>query len=82
MCPFIRLVTPILAVNFPEKSNVLWTPPAEENEVVEPRRMLVKTHEREERVEDLVVDFKPGVFLRLCEESVQHSSHDHKENSS
>lgn len=49
--------------------------------MVKPFRVLVQTHESEQGVEDLVVDFEPDVSLRLVgEEGVQHTGHDHEEN--
>lgn len=83
MHPLVRLVTPVLAINFPKLSDVTALPSAEKHQVVEPFRVLVKTHEGEEPVEDLVVDFEPGVSVGLLGESaVQHTGHDHEEDGS
>lgn len=80
MHPLVRLITPVLAVNLPKLSHVITPPPAEKHQVVKPFRVLVKTHESEETVENLVVDFEPRVSLGLLGESVvQHARHDHEE---
>ena len=70
------------AVGGAELGGVAWqAPAAEQEEVVEEGRMLVEAHEREESVEDLVVDLHPvGLGGRRGEgpvEKTEEEEHEH-----
>lgn len=65
MEPFVGFASSLLAVDLLKRFSIIFFlfPTTEEDEVVKPFRVLVETHESEECVEDLVVDFEPDVSL-------------------
>ena len=64
MEPLVGFMRSFFAVYLPKGCDIVFLlPSAEEDEVVKPFRVLVETHESEESVEDLVVDFEPDVSL-------------------
>ena len=64
MKPFVGFASSLLAVDLLKRFSIFFLlPTTEEDEVVKPFGVLVETHESEECVEDLVVDFEPDVSL-------------------
>lgn len=59
MLPLTVLRNSILAVDFSELDFILAAPSQEQDQLVEERRVLVKSHDGEQCVEDLVYDFRP-----------------------
>jgi hypothetical protein len=70
----------LLAVGGAELGGVGRAPAAEQEEVVAEGRVLVQAHEREERVEDLVVDLDPAVPVgRRRERAVEQAEEEEHE---